>query len=178
MSPYLVALLIFCMRICDVSIGTVRVIYTIRGQRLISATLGVVESGIWIFAISKAFQYVNNTPSMMGWAFGFGAGTFVGITIEKWIASGNILMRVVKPSQPSAMGDAMRDAGFGVTVLHGEGRDGDAAILFVVAPRRRGKELLALVKSIDVEAFITIDPISQAIGGYMPLPAPAASLRK
>ena len=77
MSPYLVAVLIFCLRICDVSIGTVRVIYTIRGQRLLSTGLGVIESFVWIFAISRAFKLVDHPASMIGWALGFGAGTFV-----------------------------------------------------------------------------------------------------
>src|SRR5688500_14853471 len=72
MQPYLIALGIFALRICDVSVGTVRVIYTIRGHRLASALMGVLESGIWIFAISKLFKYVDNPISMLGWALGFG----------------------------------------------------------------------------------------------------------
>jgi uncharacterized protein YebE (UPF0316 family) len=51
MQPYWIALGILALRICDVSVGTVRVIYTIRGQRFVSACLGTLESGIWIFAI-------------------------------------------------------------------------------------------------------------------------------
>ena len=178
MSPYLIALLIFCMRICDVSIGTVRVIYTIRGQRLLSTGLGILESFIWIFAISRAFKLVDHPASMIGWALGFGAGTFVGITIEKWIATGDILMRVIKPANPTPLRDTLLSAGFGVTILPGEGKDGNVAILFVVAPRRRNKELLSLVQSMEAEAFITIDPISQAIGGYMPVAARPTSMRK
>src|SRR5688500_19696304 len=90
-----IALLIFCLRICDVSIGTVRVIYTIRGNRVASAVLGFVESLIWIFAISRAMAYVNNPASMIAWASGFAAGTVLGITLERWIATGHIIMRVI-----------------------------------------------------------------------------------
>jgi hypothetical protein len=43
-------------------------------------------------------------------------------------------------------------------------------VLFVVAPRRRGDELLRKVQAIDPHAFITIDPINKAIGGYMAAP--------
>src|SRR4051812_43051534 len=55
-----IALLIFCMRICDVSIGTVRMIFAIRGKRLIAAVMGVLESAIWIIAISKLTQYLHD----------------------------------------------------------------------------------------------------------------------
>jgi uncharacterized protein YebE (UPF0316 family) len=178
MHAFLVALAIFCMRIIDVSIGTVRVIYTIRGRRLLAASLGVVESGVWILAISRAMKYVDSPSSMLGWAFGFGAGTFTGITLEKWIASGEILMRVISPDHAWRLRNELLERGVGVTAVPGEGRDGNVLILFVVAPRKRGKELLALVQQIDSEAFITVDPISHAVGGYMPLPAQATSMRK
>jgi len=115
---------------------------------------------------------------MVGWACGFGAGTFTGITIEQWIGTGNILMRIISPQKSRFLREALLDDEVGVTALPGEGRDGDVIMLFVVAPRKRGKELLKLVQKIDSEAFITIDPISHAIGGYMPIPAPAGSMRK
>src|SRR5436309_11057277 len=96
MHNILIGLVIFSMRIADVSIGTIRTIYTIRGKRGIAMGLGVIESAIWILAISKAVELMKHNPwAMVGWAFGFGAGTFTGITIEQWIASGHILMRVI-----------------------------------------------------------------------------------
>jgi uncharacterized protein YebE (UPF0316 family) len=179
MHELLIALLIFAMRIADVSLGTIRTIYTIRGQRTVAMLLGIIESGIWILAISKAVALMQHNPwAMVGWAFGFGAGTYVGITVEKWLAAGHILMRVISLDKACELRDALLMENVGVTRLPGEGRNGEVNILFVVAPRRRGKDLLAKVQSIDAEAFITIDPISQAIGGYMPVPVPASSMRK
>jgi uncharacterized protein YebE (UPF0316 family) len=179
MHEFLIALLIFCMRIADVSIGTIRTIYTIRGNRVVSACLGVIESGIWVLAISKAVKLMEHNPwAIVGWAFGFGAGSFVGITIEKWIGTGHILMRVISLGHSRELRDALLKEDVGVTVLPGQGRTGEVNVLFIVAPRRRGKDLLTTVQQIDGEAFITIDSISQAIGGYMPLPAPATSVRK
>jgi uncharacterized protein YebE (UPF0316 family) len=103
MNPALIALMIFCLRICDVSIGTVRVIYTIRGNRTISAVLGFIESLIWIFAISRAFALVGQNPiGMIGWAAGFATGTVLGITLERWIATGHILMRVISLEKAEA----------------------------------------------------------------------------
>jgi uncharacterized protein YebE (UPF0316 family) len=179
MPDPLVALLIFLMRIADVSIGTIRTIYTIRGQRGLAMTLGIVESGIWILAISKAVALMQQNPlAMVGWASGFGAGTWIGITIERWIASGHILMRVISLQKARDLRDALLGEDVGLTRLAGEGRNGEVEVLFVVAPRRRGDALLRTVHAIDPDAFITIDPITRAIGGYMPLPAPATSVRK
>ena len=179
MNDLTIALLIFLMRIADVSIGTIRTIYTIRGKRGVAMALGVVESGIWILAISKAVALMQHNPwAMIGWACGFGAGTYVGITVERWLAAGHILMRVISVSKACELRDALLADDVGVTLLPGEGRNGEVNVLFVVAPRRRGDELLKNVQSIDAHAFITIDPITTAIGGYMPVAAQATSMRK
>jgi hypothetical protein len=41
-------------------------------------------------------------------------------------------------------------------------------LLFIVAPRRRGDELLKLVTSTDANAFVTVDAVDPALGGYLP----------
>ena len=178
MNPALVALVIFCLRICDVSIGTVRVIYTIRGNRVASASLGFLESLVWIIAISRAFAYVNHPLSMLGWAGGFAAGTVLGITLEKWIASGHILMRAISVEKAPALRDALRNAAIGVTAVPAEGRAGALLVLFAVAPRKRGKEMMNIVQAVDPDAFITIEPVSHAIGGYLPGVVEASAVRK
>jgi uncharacterized protein YebE (UPF0316 family) len=173
-----IVLLIFCLRICDVSIGTVRVIYTIRGNRVASAVLGFLESLIWIFAISRAMAYVNNPTSMIAWASGFAAGTVLGITLERWIATGHIIMRVISLEKAEQLRDTLREASVGVTALNADGRGGARLVLFCVAPRRRGRDMIKTVQAIDPDAFITIDPVSQAIGGYLPGVVEASAVRK
>lgn len=167
MSTLGAALLIFILRIADVAIGTMRVMYVVRGQRLMAGTLALLESLIFIFAISRVFQNLN-TAKMLGYAAGFGVGTLVGITIENWIASGFILVRIISREKSAQMRDRLRECGFGVTVVHGEGREGNVMILFIVAPRRRGKEILPLINQVDDSAFVTIESINRAIGGYIP----------
>lgn len=173
-----IVLLIFCLRICDVSIGTVRVIYTIRGNRIASASLGFIESFVWIFAISRAMAYVNNPINMVAWAGGFAAGTVLGITLERWIATGHILMRVISVDKSGSLRDALRACGVGVTAVPGEGRGGAVHVLFAVAPRKLGKAMIKTVQTVDPDAFITIDPVSQAIGGYLPGVVEASAVRK
>lgn len=176
-DPLLTALLIFFLRIIDVSIGTVRVIYTIRGQKLLSAALGALESGIWIFAISRAFKHVDHPMSMIAWALGFATGTYAGIALEQWIGTGQVLVRVISRSHALRLRELLHGAGFGVTAVQGQGRDGNVLVIFVVTPRRRGKELLAMIQQIDPDSFVTLEPVAKAIGGYLPQPS-AAAVRK
>ncbi|HZN65987.1 MAG TPA: DUF5698 domain-containing protein [Tepidisphaeraceae bacterium] len=169
MTVALGALLIFCLRILDVPIGTLRVMYMVRGDRLRAVPLAFLESATWIFAISRIIKHVDDPLNMLAFAGGFAAGTLVGMTVEKWIASGFVLVRVISGADRDRLAGAIRSAGFGVTVLAGEGREGEQAIHFIVTLRRRGRELLDLVRGVDDDAFITVDPVQRAMGGYLPV---------
>jgi len=165
----LIAFGILCLRICDVSIGTVRTLFTIRGYRLVSFCLGVVESGIWIFAISRVMKYIDRGESplnIVGWAFGFATGTVVGITLEKWIGSGTVLVRVISRNHAIRLKEHLHSEGFGVTAVQGQGYGGNVLVIFVVAPRRREGDVLGAIRFVDPEAFITVEPVNRAFGGY------------
>lgn len=178
MSVLLGALLIFCLRICDVSVGTLRTLYMVRGDVKKAVPLAFFESGIWIVAISRIFQHMDKWQNMVAYPAGFAAGTFVGITLEKWIASGSILVRVISRVGRDGMAQTLRQHGFGVTVVAGEGREGEQSLLFVVSRRKRGNELLGLIRSVDEGAFVTIDAVQTANGGYLPLGPGASGVRK
>lgn len=175
MDLCLAALLIFSLRVCDVSIGTLRMLFTVRGRKYISATFALLESGIFIFALSKVMADLNSPVKMLAYAMGFACGNFAGITIERWIGSGTILARIVAKNAILLAG--LREYGFGVTVMQGEGKEGTVCLLFVVAARRRERELLTLVEQLDPEAFVTLDAVNHALGGYLSVSSPV-SVRK
>jgi uncharacterized protein YebE (UPF0316 family) len=109
---------------------------------------------------------------------GFAAGTAMGITIEKWIGEGEVLARLISRAKSCELRDALFAAGFGVTAVPGQGRDGQVLILFVVCPRKRFDEVLEIVKGVDPMAFVTGEPISHAAGGYLPHTPTPSTVRK
>ena len=171
------AVLIFFLRMLDVPVGTMRVMYMVRGDRAKAVPLAFVESLVWLFAISRVMRNIDSPFSMIGFAAGFAAGTLVGMTLERWIASGHVLVRVISDVGKEKLAGEVRAAGFGVTLVTGEGREGEQEILFIVALRRRGQELLNLIRRLDDAAFVTIDPVQKAMGGYLPMPG-AAEVKK
>jgi uncharacterized protein YebE (UPF0316 family) len=166
MEAILGGLLIFLLRLCDVSLGTLRSLYVVRGDRRWAVPLAFGESLIWVIAISRIMKDVNNAYNILAYAGGYAAGCYMGITIERWIASGWILVRIITKSD--ALTSAIRERDFGVTQVKGEGRQGEQMLLFIVAPRRRGDELLTLVNEKDASAFVTVDAVDPALGGYLP----------
>src|SRR6476659_10047676 len=122
-AALLLALLIFFLRVTDVSIGTLRVLYAQRGRRVVATALGFCESAIFILAISRIMKDVDKPLNMLAYAAGFAAGNFVGITIEGWIASGTILVRIVARHNCDPLVAALRQHGFGATAVQGSGRE-------------------------------------------------------
>ena len=63
-------LLIFLARICDVSLGTLRIIFVAKGKKNIAPFLGFFEVLIWIIAISKIMQNLDYYINYVAYAAG------------------------------------------------------------------------------------------------------------
>lgn len=163
-------LVIFGLRLLDVPIGTVRTMLMVKGRRLPVALLAVFESLIWLLAIGRVLQGGLNDPwQIAGYVCGFACGTVLGMTVESWLAFGKVMVRIISDQTPD-LRKRLLGANFGVTAIKGEGRDGEVMILFVVLKRRRQRELLKHIRSVDPEAFITIEHLGDAHGGFVEAP--------
>jgi len=155
------ALLIFALRITDVSIGTLRITFLVRGRRGVAGALSFFESLIWLVAAAQVLSTLDSPLKFVAYAGGYATGTMLGVSVERWLAVGEVLMRVVTPVDAPSAEHLLRQAGFGVTVVNGQGMRGDVRILFVVLPRRRTQTALNTVKQVNPEAYITFEPTSQ-----------------
>jgi uncharacterized protein YebE (UPF0316 family) len=159
LSLLLGALLIFSMRIADVSLGTLRIVMLVRGRRRLAGMLGFCESLIWLLAASQVIGNLDNPLKLVAYAGGYATGTMLGATIERWIAIGQGLLRIVTPLYTPPVAPALRRAGFYVTVLNAEGRDGDVQVALSVIPRRRMNEALGIVGKANPKAFVTFEEV-------------------
>src|SRR5262249_40226343 len=133
---------------------------------------------IWIFAISRVMKYVSDPAGMIGWSLGFATGTVLGISIEKWIGSGTVLVRCISRHHAIRLKEHVHTEGFGVTAVQGTGYGGNVLVLFIVAPRKREGEVLDEVRKVDPDAFITVEPVSRAIGGFPVAALPPPSMKR
>lgn len=166
MVLYLGALLIFCLRIGDVTAGTLRVIFLVNGRRFPAMLLAFTESAIWILAISRVFAHLDSWQNMLGYACGYACGTLVGISVDQFIGIGQSIVRVITRDPGPHLRERLASEGFGVTAFHGEGVSGPVQELVLVIPRRRRKALVGHVYDIDPNAFITVEAAAQTYGGY------------
>jgi len=159
------ALLIFCLRIIDVSCDTMRVIFAIRGKRVIAASLGFIQALVWIFAVANAVKHLNSVLHVLGYAGGYAMGTYIGVSLEKMIAYGVATVRIVTKRAGLGIAAALREQGYGVTESHGVGRDGAVEVLNSVVQRRHLDDVLAVITALDEEAFVTVEEPRVLLGG-------------
>ncbi len=161
--------LIFTARIFDVSLDTIRVIMVSKGYRKLAPYVGFFQVLIWIITITRIMENLDNWLTYVAYAAGFGTGTFVGMWIEERIALGNELLRVITRQPADALIKALRENGYRVTVVTGQGREGEVGILFLVLKRKTVNEVISLVNEYNPQAFYTVEDMRHVSeGGVLP----------
>lgn len=160
------ALLIFGLRIVDVSAATLRLLFVVRGQKVLAWVSGFFQAIVFVVAISQVLTHLDNVLNMVGYAAGFATGTVVGMWLEERLAVGYAHVRVISPRQGPALAQALREAGFAVTEIAGRGRDGTVTVLNLSVTRRQVPEIRHLVTGLDPNAFITVEEIRPLRRGY------------
>ena len=142
MNIFVAALSIFLLRLLDQTLGTLRVLYVNKGKPVFGAVLGFVESAIWVVAISRVIQDLNDPLLIFGYALGFASGTIMGSYIENTIAIGDIVVRIFAPKDSDSMkvAEELRKNEFGVTIINGEGMQGEVSIAWCVLQERDSKK--------------------------------------
>ena len=160
MNIFLAVIYVFLLRLIEQALGTLRSLYVNKGKPKLGALLGFIESAIWVIAISQVIKDLNDPLLIIGYALGFAAGTISGSYIESTIAIGNVVVRVFieRNENSELLANELRANDFGVTVINGQGRDGEVSIAWCVVPRKKVKELLNIVSEITPDAYVTTEP--------------------
>ncbi|MDD2377642.1 MAG: DUF5698 domain-containing protein [Bacilli bacterium] len=161
---------IFFIRILDVSLGTVRMIMTVKGRKVIGSTIGFIEILIWFLVVKEALS-TDNTSIWIAIAYsgGFATGTFIGGLISERFVQGNLSVQAVLQEQSDEIVDAIRAAGFAVSVVEVMGRDTEHKkyMLLIEINKKQFNQLRALIKKLDPKAFITVKETQYVLNGFI-----------
>lgn len=161
-------ILIFCSRICDVTLGTLRIIFLSKGYKYIAPFLGFFEVLIWIVAISQLLSNMSSWVAYIAYAGGYATGNFVGMIIEERIAIGTLLLRITTPKNGRELMNLLKSQGFGVTLIEGEGSNGKVYIIQTVTSRKMIKKVETILVNYDPSLFYTIEDIRLVKHGVFP----------
>jgi uncharacterized protein YebE (UPF0316 family) len=165
-AAWLGALSIFSLRIVDMSLDTLRLLFVVRGRKAISWVLGFFQSVVFVIAITSVLSNLNNPLNVIGYAAGFATGNVIGMWIEEWLAIGHTHLQIISPRLGVSLSQVLRDAGFGVTEIPARGKDGMVSILSVSVLRKDAKGVEKIVYEKDPEAFITSEDVRPLRRGF------------
>ena len=161
-------LLIFLARICDVSLGTLRVIFIARGFKYIAPAIGFFEVIIWLLAIGQVMQNVGNVASYIAYGGGFAAGTFIGMAVDERLSLGNIVSRIGTNRDARGLVEAMRCQNLGVTTIDAEGASGPVTVILTISRREDLHLVFDLIQQFQPNAFFTVEEIKSVKEGVFP----------
>ncbi len=162
----LLPILIFLIRVTDMSLDTLRVLFVVRGRRPQAWVVGFVQSALWVIAVTSVLSHLDNLLNVLAYAAGFATGNVVGMRIEERLAIGHSHLRVISRQRGEAVAEAVRSAGYAVTELSGRGKDGTVAILTTSVRRRDIDPVRSEVLQADPDAFVTLSDVRPLHRGF------------
>ena len=163
---WLFALLIFVLRVGDMALDTIRVLFVVRGKRLIVWVLGFFQSLIFVIAISSVLTELDNVLNVLGYAGGFATGNLVGMIIEQKLAVGHVLVTIISSNRGASITERLRNSGYAVTEIAGRGKNGTVFELHASVLRKDVDNVETIVLEADPQAFVTAEDVRPVRRGF------------
>ncbi len=171
-SYVILPVLIFCARICDVTMGTIRVIFISKGIRCLAPLIGFFEVILWLLAIGQVMNNLTNVVSYIAYGGGFATGTYIGMYIEEKISLGLTSVRIITREDPQELMTCLRSHYYGVTSVEGEGATGRVKMVFTIIRRQDLPQVIGIIKELHPGAFYAVEDIKSAAEGVFPDKSP------
>jgi uncharacterized protein YebE (UPF0316 family) len=166
MHPIFAGLFVFAMRVTDMSLDTLRLLFMMRGRKLLAGLIGATQAAVFILAVSQVLRGPLNFWTVLGYAAGFGAGVALGMVAEERLAIGYGMFRIYSPARGAAIAQALRAAGHAATEFTAQGKDGAVTVVNCAVSRKDIPAVKAIIDEVDPGAFVTVDEVRPLQRGY------------
>jgi uncharacterized protein YebE (UPF0316 family) len=160
------ALLIFAIRMVNMSLDTLRLLMMMRGRKAVTWIFGFIQVLLFLYLIARVFQDINNILIVIAFCAGYATGTSLGLVFEERMALGHTDLRIVSPGRGVELAKHLRQQGYAVTEVAGKGKDGTVNLLYCSVHRKRFKEVTQLIEQIDPQAFVSAEQTQAMRGGF------------
>jgi len=160
--------LIFLSRLFDVSIGTLRIIMVSKGQKSWAPFLGFFEVLIWLIAISKIFQNLDNWVCYVTYAAGFATGNYIGLMLEERLAVGIVKIQIITRKKADLLITNLSEAGYGITHHEAQGSAETVSIIYTIINRTEIQKVKDIVNATNPKAFYSVEDVKSVNKGVFP----------
>ncbi len=160
------ALIILSINIVYISLLTIRLIFVVKGRKVLASMICFVEAFIFVLGISLVIDNLDNILNLFAYAAGFALGILTGSKIEERLALGYVLVKVISKNDVDPFAETIRKKGFGVTSWLGEGKTGKRLVMEILTSRKDQRDLYNYILAYDPEAFIVSHEPQHFRGGF------------
>ena len=160
------ALIIFALRLVDVTFATLRILTVVRGGRLLAWLFGFLQALTYALTIGLVFSDLGNWMKIFGYAMGFATGLVVGMLVENRLAFGFTNLQIVSPHRGMELAAGLREQGYAVTEVSAQGKDGAVEIIHCSVMRKYESQMYATISNLDPQAFITAKNVYRIQHGF------------
>jgi len=165
---FILPFLIFSARIIDQSIGTVRIVMISKGQKFWAPLLGFFEVLVWLLAISRIFENLDNWVCYFAYAAGFATGNYIGLKIEEKLAMGIIKIQIITRKPADILIEKLLAAGYGITHQDAQGGTEKVSIIYSIIKRTELPKMAEQIKTYNPNAFYSIEDVKFVSHGIFP----------
>lgn len=160
---------IFFAKILEVTISTIRIMFVAKGEKLKAAVIAFFEISIWLLVVNSVLSGLREDPlRAVIYCAAFAIGNYIGVTIESKLALGlSSIQAIIKEGTGASLRDGLRENGFGLTLIKGEGRENQKEIILIHLKRKRIKEALKIINEEAENAVVIINEVKTVYGGYI-----------
>jgi uncharacterized protein YebE (UPF0316 family) len=168
MEAFIIYILIFVIKVFEVSLATLRIVLITKSERLKGAIIGFFEVIIWILVVSAVLSNITEDPfKIVVYALGFAVGNYVGSLLENYFAIGDSNVEVITHKiDGKKMAKFLRARGYAVTSVNAYGMNDKREILYLHVPRKKIPETIKTIRSFEEDVVITVSDIKPIYGGY------------
>jgi len=153
LNPWIYALVIFLLRVCDMSMDTIRVLFVVRGKKLFVFIARFPPGSDLRRGDQFGADKDGQRPQRTCICTGFATGNVVGMLIENRLAIGHTLVTIISSTRGANIAERLRASGYAVTEISGRGKDGTVFELHASVTRRDVDLVETIVLETDPHAL-------------------------
>lgn len=166
MSTLLLCLKIFTARLIDVSLGTIRTIYTVKNKHLIASFIGLIEVIVWFLIVQEALNSTgNNFFIALSYSTGFAVGTYLGGILSNKLISTKLGIQVILSKKDNNIINTIRNEGYALSIINLISND-NKYMLYIQVDSKKYNKLIKLINKLDNKAFIVVQETKVVYNGY------------
>lgn len=163
-------LVIFVGKLIEVTLGTARIAFVGKGRKVEAGLFALVEIVFWVIIASSVINNIRDDPfKAVAYCTAYALGVVVGMCLEQKLALGMTSMQAVTSEDDGEIiGKALREQGFGVTILDGHSVDGaKRELVFIQLRSKRVQEAMKIIDAAAPHAVVSTSDVRKLHGGYI-----------